>query len=446
MKAIRLAWVGCLLLLGALWWLAEPLLAQPYSFMVLRNVVVNGSGVLAIGVMSLALLLAVRPASLEPLLGGLDKMYRLHKWLGITALVAAVLHWGATQAPKWLAGLGWLQRSPRPRSAPPDDTLLRWLQSQRGLAEGLGEWAFYAVVLLIVLALVQRFPYRYFFRTHRLLALAYLVLVFHSLVLMPLAYWGQPLGLLLAVGLAGGSVAALMLLLRRTGLSRQAHGVVTQVDHHAGMKVLEVRVQLKSRWAGHQAGQFVFVRFDGDSESHPFTLSSAWQGDGRLLLLIKALGDYTAELPARLTVGELVRVEGPYGQFSFESPRGVPAPGQIWIGGGIGITPFIARMKQLALNPDGQRVDLIHATARLDAPLDARLTADAQAAGVALHVLLDGRDGLLTGERLRVLVPDWARREVWFCGPAAWGAALQQDLRQHGLPAAAFHQELFQLR
>ena len=141
-----------------------------------------------------------------------------------------------------------------------------------------------------------------------------------------------------------------------------------------------------------------------------------------------------------------MRVEGPYGQFSFEGPRGVTAPGQIWIGGGIGITPFIARMKQLALNPDGQRVDLIHATARLDAPLDARLTADAQAAGVALHVLLDGRDGLLTGERLRALVPDWARREVWFCGPAAWGAALRQDLRQHGLPAAAFHQELFQLR
>ena len=43
----------------------------------------------------------------------------------------------------------------------------------RGIAETIGEWAFYAAVILIVLALVKRFPYRWFFRTHRWLALVY---------------------------------------------------------------------------------------------------------------------------------------------------------------------------------------------------------------------------------------------------------------------------------
>jgi predicted ferric reductase len=37
-------------------------------------------------------------------------------------------------------------------------------------------------------------------------------------------------------------------------------------------------------------------------------------------------------------------VEGPYGCFDFEDGQ----PHQIWIGAGIGITPFVARMKQRA--------------------------------------------------------------------------------------------------
>jgi predicted ferric reductase len=242
--------------------------------------------------------------------------------------------------------------------------------------------------------------------------------------------------------MAGGSVAALALLFKQAGKSRQAYGVVERVDHHADMKVLEVSVQLKSRWMGHEAGQFVFVRFDGDAEPHPFTLSSAWQGDGRLLLLIKELGDYTSSLPARLHSGDLVRVEGPYGQFNFKGK----ATGQIWIGAGIGITPFIARMKHLALHPDAEVVDLIHATPRLDTHASVNLEHDALAAGVNLHLMLDARDGPLTGERLRAMVPNWISRDIWFCGPTGMGAALKSDLRTHGLPAAAFHQELFNLR
>ena len=70
----------------------------------------------------------------------------------------------------------------------------------------------------------------------------------------------------------------------------------------------------------------------------------------------------------------------------------------------------------------------------------------AQAAGVRLHVLVDGRDGLLDGERLRAAVPGWAQAGVWFCGPVGFGRALRQDLLAHGLPGRAFHQELFQMR
>ncbi len=64
----------------------------------------------------------------------------------------------------------------------------------------------------------------------------------------------------------------------------------------------------------------------------------------RIMFITKALGDYTDFLPERSQVGHKVTVEGPYGGFTFDDG----AKRQIWIGGGIGITPFIARMKQLA--------------------------------------------------------------------------------------------------
>ncbi|CAH1749247.1 membrane protein of unknown function [Thauera humireducens] len=51
------------------------------------------SGLLSIGLMSLAMVLATRPVILERPLGGMDRIFRLHKWAGILAAVFAALHW-----------------------------------------------------------------------------------------------------------------------------------------------------------------------------------------------------------------------------------------------------------------------------------------------------------------------------------------------------------------
>lgn len=89
------------------------------------------------------------------------------------------------------------------------------------------------------------------FKTHRLLAVAYLVLVFHSVVLMKFSYWGEFLGPLMALLMVVGSVAAFIILFRRVGLSRRAVGVVEQITYHKAVRVLELAVRIKGRWAGH---------------------------------------------------------------------------------------------------------------------------------------------------------------------------------------------------
>lgn len=446
MRPIKLVFWGSLALLAVLWWIADPLALRASGFFPLRSGMVQLSGVLAMGCMSLAMILALRPRWPERWLGGLDKMYRLHKWLGIGGLVLAVSHWLWSQGPKWAVGLGWLERPVRGARAAIDNALQQFLLTQRGMAESVGEWAFYAAVLLIVVALVRWIPYQIFYKTHRLIALAYLALVFHAVVLIQFSYWTTPLGVLMGGLLAWGTVAAILVLLRRVGAGRMAEGRIARLHYYPELRVLEGDIDIPAGWPGHTPGQFAFVTSHTSEGPHPFTIASAWSpAEHRLTFIVKELGDYTRILRKTLYLGQPVVVEGPYGCFTFEDD----APRQIWVGAGIGITPFIARMKQIARrHEDGsQEIHLFHSTTDYSEEAIAKLTADAAAAKVRLHVLHNARDGRLNGDDIREAVPGWREASIWFCGPSGFGAALRKDFSNHGFKVSErFHQEFFDMR
>lgn len=446
MQKIKLSFLGMLSLLTVLWVVTDPSVFQWSGYFALRAGMVQYSGVIAMGCMSAAMILALRPRWPERWLGGLDKMYRLHKWLGIAALVFAVIHWLWAQGTKWAVGWGWLSRPQRGPRALPETPLAQLLSDLRGPAEGIGEWAFYAAVLLIALALLKRFPYRPFFKTHRLLAAVYLVLVFHSVVLLKASYWISPVGVVMAPLIAYGTWAAVVVLLGRVAAGRQVQGTIRALHYYPGVRVLEAEIDVPQGWPGHRAGQFAFVTSDASEGAHPYTIASAWSdADRRITFVIKELGDHTGRLREALRVGQAVKVEGPYGCFTFDDA----CPQQIWVGGGIGVTPFIARMKDLAARAGRppQTVHFFHTTSDYDQEAIDKLTADAEAARIGLHVLVDARDGRLDGERIRKTVPGWRDASVWFCGPAGFGQALRQDFAKQGLPVEQrFHQELFAMR
>ncbi|MCZ7560565.1 MAG: ferric reductase-like transmembrane domain-containing protein [Burkholderiaceae bacterium] len=84
MKRIKVSLLAILLLLTALWLAADTL--------------------------------ALRPKWLELHLDGLDKMYRLHKWLGVTALAVSVVHNGErirAAVPEWRSASIWFCGPPR---------------------------------------------------------------------------------------------------------------------------------------------------------------------------------------------------------------------------------------------------------------------------------------------------------------------------------------------
>tara|TARA_R110002049_G_scaffold215485_1_gene386963 strand:+ start:1392 stop:2750 length:1359 start_codon:yes stop_codon:yes gene_type:complete len=435
--------------LTSLWVFANIPFLDTMSGKTIRGLFIQYSGVIGIGVMSIAMLLALRPVWLEPILGGLDKSYRLHKWLGIIGFGAAIFHWVATKAPHWLSSLGLIEVSHGRGGAGSHlksnslNQVQAFFDSLHGPSKIIGEWAFYGLVLLIILALIKRFPYRLFAKTHTVIALVYLALVFHTVVLFNFKSWTKPLGIVLGFLLIVGVVSAILVLAQQVGKRRKVEGTIESQHYFSKMKVLETLILLKDGWKGHKSGQFAFVSFDKKEGQHPYTIASDWDANNpRIMFITKALGDYTNHLPEKLKVGDKAIVEGPYGCFTFTDD----AKRQIWIGGGIGITPFISRMKYLFHNPKAQPIDLFHCTSEIEPDALNKLTTDATAANVNLHVIIDSRDGQLNGEKIRKLVPDWKSASVWFCGPIGFGKALHKDLLKNGLSPKSFHQELFSMR
>jgi predicted ferric reductase len=439
MTRLKLAFAAVAALVIALWFISIDWSLLSGGFWAVRGLLVPLTGILAITFMAVAILLAARPVQVEAALGGLDKFYRLHKWLGIAAVSMAVLHWLVEKAPEWLVELGWL--APRPRAAGAG-TEPRPFAEYRDWAADTGEWAFYLLLLLAALALWRRVPYHLFFKTHRLMAPLFLALTFHAIVLTPASFWNAPIGWLMIAALATAAFAAGLSMFGRIGKAHRFTGEVTDFHLHKGNSVLDVGVKLATAWPGHAAGQFAFLTFGTAGETHPFTISSGWANTGRLAFSIKGLGDYTRQLPKTLTVGEAVTVEGPYGRFDFRSDGGA----QLWIAGGVGITPFIARMEALAISGKRARVDLIYSTDTLDDGFLAEVRNAADAAGVRLYLVDSRRDGFVDLPKLAEWVPQWLKADVWFCGPTAFCDALYKVMRAGGLPAHRFHRELFQMR
>jgi predicted ferric reductase len=359
----RLPIILALLPLG-LWGLfvLPDLLAGNPGFWNWRRAVVILSGILALWWMSAGVILAARPRWLEQRLGGLDRLYQLHKTLGIGGGILVFTHWMSEWLPKNLAQAGLI--APRPRGAGPKGPPDFWVE----LAKDVGEWAGYILLALVVIALVKRIPYRWFRLVHKVFGAVFLAGVFHGLLMLPKDFWQQPLGWLTALLAAAGVVPALLSLSGRIGRKRQYPARIEALHQH-GDAILEVVCRPHDDWPGHRAGQFLLADFGTPAEgAHPFTIASAWQRQtGTLTLAIKALGDFTGTLAQTLRVGQTIKLEGPYGSFDFCPAPTVdrnqgPAP-QVWVAGGIGITPFVARLNdRIARRSTATETDFFYCT------------------------------------------------------------------------------------
>lgn len=399
-----------------------------------RKQLIYVTGLGSFVLMSLIMLLAVRPLWLEKRLHGLDKMYRLHKWAGIWAIGLAVAHY-LLDLSKDLLKVFFERGVKEPRI----ETILEVF---RDAAKDVGEWSVWILGIMLVITLWQRFPYHIWRYTHKALAVIYIVIAFHGVVLAPAGWWLEPAGVLLAVTAVVGVYCALIALSGGIGRTRRYQGTVLSVKQYKD-DVLEVTCQLPKQWS-HRPGQFAFITFDRFEGAHPFTINSAEHASGQVSFAIKALGDYTTRLQTELNVGRAVTVEGPYGCFDMQLSGGSE---QVWVGAGIGVTPFIAWLEALQVEPErAPKATLYYCVDNTEEAVFAeqlQRLADA-VPNITLHVHCSDEQGFLCAEQ--ALQGQSADTQVWFCGPQGFADALQVGMRTMGCPARNFHKEYFQMR
>lgn len=374
-------------------------------------------GMTALIAMAISQLIATRWLGVEALFGPLDKSYRLHKWLGIWALVASFLH----------------------------DTIDADMQGVRPgpleeVAETAGEISLYGLLILLIITVATFIPYHLWKWTHRFIGVFFVLSAFHYLFIAKPFSNGDPLGLYMGIVCLIGLVAYVYTSMPRAFRSKRGYRVADILPEG---DALAVTLQPEARPLKHHAGQFAFLSFPdiGMTEPHPFTLSAPPSEDGSLRFSIAPLGDYTIRLRGRLKAGAKARVEGPFGDF--RAARG----DQVWIAAGIGITPFVAMAGALEAG-DTREITLVYCVRdRSKAAHLAELEAAAAASGNLKLVLWESaQKGRLDSDAVVEVVGDLTGKHVLYCGPAGLRNALGQGLRKHGLSPRRFHYELFEIR
>lgn len=379
-------------------------------------------GVSALIAMGIAQLLATRLAVLEVIFGGLDRIYVLHKWLGVGALALILLH-DTIDAEMDDLGAG--------------STLSE-------IAETLGEISLYGLLVLATLSILTFVPYHLWKYTHKLMGGFFAAAAFHySFIQKPFAL-SDPVGIYV-LAFCGLGVLAYLYTLIPDGTFRGARAYTISGLQRTG-EALAVTLAPSGRGFKHEAGQFAFVQFSqpGLTEIHPFTISQAPNDERSLRFTIRSLGDFTSQLESTLATGSNVRVVGPFGHFRLRPDR---KHTHVWIASGVGITPFAAWAE--ALPVETGPVHLFY-SARTDATaphLDDLQALAAKRPNLHLHFIASQQDGRLTAKRIIDEVGgDMSKVSVSFCGPVEMRRTLQQQFKEAGLPGRRFHFEEFEIR
>lgn len=370
--------------------------------------------------MAIALYLSIRPRLLDRI-WGMDRLYGWHKWLGIAGVLLAVLHWVLVPGP---AG---------------GDVIPVIAES----GEEMGEMAMYVLIALAGISMMRFLPYQLWYYSHKLMGPIFVVAVYHTFFSdVPFEFFSLT-GLVLLLISALGIISWLykVCFYRRHLYAYE----ITRLEHHEGA----IEVVMKGDHSGfcYQPGQFAFFNFNlaHHGEFHPYTLTSDPQGK-EISVMIRALGDHTRILQHNLSEGQRVTVDGPYGNLYRKKKLNKP---QIWLAGGIGITPFLAWLRS---NHQGESPET-HLFYTGKGALFNRISE-------MLMLLLKGNPGIKLhlvdtsepGDRLNSAMVTQSLDQslncyqVFACGPQGLLDSMKDQLVQAGLKPGQWHNERFNMR
>ena len=228
--------------------------------------------------------------------------------------------------------------------------------------------------------------------------------------------------------------------------ARELRGAVVEVvpeTEHAATLVIKPGWG----WSPHyRAGQYIGIAIQVGGRWHwrSYSLTSVpTQGDGTISITVKAMpeGFLSGHLVKGLPPGTIVRLAAPRGDFVLPDP---PPERLLFLTAGSGLTPVMGMLRMLHRRGSMPDVVLVHSAPRAQDVLFRReLHAMAQEhPTLRLHEQLTDEMGMLGLDRIGDVVPDWAQRQTWACGPPAMLDAAERTWK-HAHIADRLHVERF---
>ncbi|MCA9373259.1 ferredoxin reductase family protein [Candidatus Woesebacteria bacterium] len=391
------------------------------------------SSLVAIVLFSLNFVISTRLEFINKLFHGLNNAYIKHDQIGQIALVLALLH-PLLLLPKYSDSLS-------------SAASFFWLSSNQPYNYGI--IALWGMVILVVLTLYLRPKYEIWKFIHKFFGLAFLFASLHVWLITSDVSSFLPLRIYMLSITTTGLVAYLYKSIFGSFLIPKYHYVVSEIKEIHGA-VLEITMTPKSESdkINFVAGQFVFVKFLSENvtnEEHPFSIVSS-PTEQAVTLAIKKLGDYTSILN-KLEIGAKAVIEGPFGAFNSYNPKNQK---QLWIAGGIGITPFLSMLSEASGKQNSQlNIDLYYCVKNQNEAV--YLEKILQLANMSVTTkfkiipFYSEEHGHISADVLRLNSGDLSTADIFICAPPAMIHSLKENLNAANIPASNIHSEEFNL-
>ncbi len=362
--------------------------------------------------LSWSYILASRTKGIEKLFGGLDKVYKMHTMTSEIGFLAILHH------PLFLM-----------LNALPNFTLVKmYFIPSTDISYTTGIIALAIYMVLVTLTIYVNMPYHIWKKLHEYMGVALLFTLAHVYLINSDISRFMPLRIYMLVFLGLAIVAYVYKKYLYFTFGPRFLYVVKKVVRNG--EILDIYMSPVGKSMSFVSGQFVFMTLRGkgiNNEDHPFSIASSSK-DKDIRICTKILGDYTLTL-RDLREGAEVILHGPFGAFGDRLLRSKkPA---VFIGGGIGITPFLGMMREIK---NITRLYYCCSTTE-EAVFHDEIERDmAMHPQFSYQAIISKRDGRLTAHKIKEHVSDITNHLFFLCGPTPMMHGLTEHLAKLGVP------------
>lgn len=206
-----------------------------------------------------------------------------------------------------------------------------------------------------------------------------------------------------------------------------------------------------------EAGQYIniFTEIDGVRTSRPYSISSSPKQRAYYEITVARIKDgFVSDFFLDdVKVGDRFEANGPAGVFRFQPV--FHSRKSLFLAGGSGITPFLSMTREIVDAALERDVVMIYGCRNSKAALyDEELRAYSEKyPNFKYHLIVSDEDDSWNGETgfidrnlIMHLVPDYAERTCYICGPQVMNDFCKKELEELGLPEKQIRREMFGTR